>query len=146
MGMNMSFSVGDCVKVVGGTYEGETAKVYSVASKSVRLVLSGDLEPTGNIPFKNITRSASKKDKNLTKHFKDGYFSIGAKVEVIFGTHEGKFGKIYSVGEKTCRLILHGNPNPTGNIPFESISVITGKDKQDKNNNLVELKSPLKSE
>ena len=47
----MSFSVGDRVKVVSGTYEGETAKVYSVASKSVRLILSGDLEPTGNIPF-----------------------------------------------------------------------------------------------
>ena len=128
------------------TPRGETAKVYSVASKSVRLIISGDLEPTGNIPFKNITRSASKKDNNLTKHFQDEYFSIGAKVEVIFGTHEGKFGKIYSIGEKTCRLILHGNPNPTGNIPFHSIFVLPEKGELDKNNNLIQSNPTSKSE
>ena len=124
--MNMSFSVGDCVKVVGGTYEGETAKVYSVASKSVRLILSGNSDPTGNIPFKNI-------------------ISIGDKVEVISGTHEGKCGDIYSIGEKTCRLILQRNKNPTGNIPFASVSVIPGEEKQDKNNNSIQLKPQSKS-
>ena len=124
----MKFSVGDCVMVIGGTYEGETAKVYSVASKSVRLILSGNSDPTGNIPFKNIIS-----------------FSTGDKVKVISGTHEGKSGEIYSIAEKTCRLILNGNQNPTGNIPFESVSVTPGEEKQDKNNNSIQLKPQSKS-
>ena len=132
--MNMSFSVGDCVKVVGGTYEGETAKVYSVASKSVRLICSISSDPTGNIPLKNIIP-----------------FSTGDKVKVISGTHEGKCGKIYSISEKTCRLILNGNPNPTGNIPFKSIFVLPGKDgsqkdELDKNNNLIQSNPSSKSD
>ena len=122
----MEFSVGQRVRVIGGTYEGETAKVYSVASKSVRLILSGNSDPTGNIPFKNI-------------------ISIGDKVKVISGTHEGKCGDIYSIGEKTCRLILQRNKNPTGNIPFASVSVIPGEEKQDKNNNSIQLKPQSKS-
>ena len=125
----MTFSVGDRVRVIGGTYEGETAKVYSVTSKSVRLVLSDKSDPTGNIPLKNIIP-----------------FSTGDKVKVISGTHEGKCGKIYSIGEKTCRLILNGNQTPTGNIPFESISVIAGNNESDKNNNSFELKLQGKSE
>ena len=115
MDLVMKFSVGQHVRVIGGTYEGETAKVYAVASKSVRLICSDSSEPTGNIPLKNIIP-----------------FSTGVKVKVISGTHEGKCGKIYSISEKTCRLILHGNPNPTGNIPFQSIFVLPEKDELDK--------------
>ena len=129
MDLVMTFSVGEHVRVIGGTYEGETAKVYSVASKTVRLICSGNSDPTGNIPLKNIIP-----------------FSTGDKVKVITGTHEGKCGKIYSISEKTCSLILHGNPNPTGNIPFKSIFVLPGKDKLDKNNNLIQSNSTNKSE
>ena len=67
----MSYSVGDQVNVIGGTYAGETAQVYSVAPKTVRLIMSGNSGPKGNIPFKNITHSASK----LTATFQDEYFS-----------------------------------------------------------------------
>ena len=129
MDLVMKFSVGERVRVIGGTHEGKTAKVYSVAPKSVRLILSGNTEPTGNIPLKNII-----------------LFSTGDKVKVISGNHEGKYGEVYSIGEKTCRLILNGNQNPTGNIPFESISVIAENDEQDKNNNSVQLKLQGKSE
>ena len=61
-------------------------------------------------------------------------------MKVSSGTHEGKFGEVYSMGEKACRLILNGHQNPTGNIPFKSISVITGNDEPDKNNNSIQLK------
>ena len=129
MDLVMQFRVGERVRVIGGIHEGETAKVYSVAPKSVRLILSGNSKPTGNIPLKNIIP-----------------FSTGDKVKVISGTHEGKYGEVYSIGEKTCRLILNGNKNPTGNIPFESISVIAGNDEADKNNNSIQLKPQSKSE
>ena len=129
MDLVMTFSIGEHVRVIGGTYEGETAKVYSVASKSVRLICSDNSDPTGNIPLKNIIP-----------------FSTGVKVKVISGTHEGKCGKIYSISEKTCRLILHGNQNPTGNVPFESIYVIPEKDELDKNNNLIQSNPQRKFE
>ena len=103
--------------------------MYSVASKSYRLICSDNSKPTGNIPLKNIIP-----------------FSTGDKVKVISGTHEGKYGEVYSIGEKTCRLILNGNQNPTGNIPFASISVIAGNDEPDQNNNSIQLKVQSKSE
>ena len=49
-----SCSVGNQVNVIGGKYKGETAKVFSVAPKTVRLIISGKSGPTGNIPFRNL--------------------------------------------------------------------------------------------
>ena len=59
----MSFLVGDSVKVIGGNYEGEIATIYSISTKTVRLMLSGGSEPTGNVPFKNVSAYSLKKEK-----------------------------------------------------------------------------------
>ena len=52
--VEISCSVGNQVNVTGGKYKGETAKVFSVAPKTVRLIISGKSGPTGNIPFRNL--------------------------------------------------------------------------------------------
>ena len=46
MDLVMEFSVGERVRVIGGTYDGEIAKVHSINSKSARLILSGNSDPT----------------------------------------------------------------------------------------------------
>ena len=67
MDLVMEFSVGERVRVtIGGTYDGEIAKVHSINSKSARLIQSDNSDPTEKkTPFKNIT-----------------HFSIGEKVKI----------------------------------------------------------------
>ena len=47
MDLVMEFSVGERVRVtIGGTYDGEIAKVHSINSKSARLIQSDNSDPT----------------------------------------------------------------------------------------------------
>ena len=50
----MSYSVGDRVSVISGSYKGKLGTVHSASPKAVRLQISGDSKPTGNIPLKNV--------------------------------------------------------------------------------------------
>ena len=50
----MSYSVGDRVSVINGSYKGKLGTVHSASPKAVRLQISGESKPTGNIPLKNV--------------------------------------------------------------------------------------------
>ena len=61
----MSFSVGDRVSVINGSYKGKLGTVHSASPKAVRLQISGESKPTGNIPLKNVAFDIDGLDKDL---------------------------------------------------------------------------------